>query len=143
MRRYLVVAHRTLGGAHLMDHLHQLRIDDPYCRFHLVVPRHMPDTLPGKPEEMESAAKRELDDILDRMASMGMGASGETGDRDPVEAVAAAVDRLTDRRIAGIILSTLPHGQSTWIRGDVPDRMRTRFPSIPLAHLIADEAPVT
>ncbi len=142
MRRYLVVAHRTLGGAHLMDHLHRLRVDDPYCRFHLVVPRHVPEHPSYEPEEIESTARRELDDILDRMASMGMGATGETGDRDPVEAVAAAVDRLTDLRIAGIVLSTLPRGRSTWIRGDVPDRMRTRFPTIPLAHLIADEVAV-
>ena len=42
MRRYIVVAHKTLGGAHLVEYLHELREQDPYCTFHLIVPEHHP-----------------------------------------------------------------------------------------------------
>ena len=42
MNRYLVIGHRTLGGAHLFDHLKQLRGEDPSCRFHVVVPQYTP-----------------------------------------------------------------------------------------------------
>ena len=40
MRRYVVVAHRTLGGEHLIDELCRRRAADPSCTFHLIVPEY-------------------------------------------------------------------------------------------------------
>ena len=142
MRRYLVVAHKTLGGPHLMDHLHELRAQDPYCRFHLVVPEHHPS---GRWNEGESQAQaqRSLDEMLDRMASVGIGATGEVGDPNPVYAVSVALRRGERSHVAGIILSTLPRGISRWWRFDVPRRMAEAYPSIPVTHLVSEEALVS
>ncbi len=41
MRRYLIVAHKTLGGDHLIEHVRSLREEGP-CRFLLLVPVEHP-----------------------------------------------------------------------------------------------------
>lgn len=142
MRQYLVVAHRTLGGAHLMEHLHELRLADHYCRFHLVVPRYHPDDTPPDPDDSEMTAQQALDDILERMAEMGMGAEGHTGDTDPVMAVIDAMSIIERAHLAAIIVSTLPRRESPWWQINVPDRLRHQFPEIPLTHVVANEVPV-
>lgn len=140
MRRYLVVAHKTMGGAHLMEHLHELRVRDPYCRFHLVVPEHHPHDHVWSEAEVHTAAQHTLDEMLERMAEMGMGATGEVGDANPVYAVGVVLRREGRRSFDGIILSTLPRGISRWWRFDVPRRMRTDHPDIPTTHLVSEEA---
>lgn len=140
MRHYVVVAHQTLGGAHLMEHLHHLREDDPYCRFHLVVPRRHPSTGPSSEASEAEVAQKVLDEVLDRMASMGMGATGDVGDTNPVFAAGDAVRRLGEDAVSGIIVSTLPTRASAWLRGSVPDRISKRWPRLPVTHLIAADA---
>ena len=115
MRRYLVVAHRTLGGAHLMEHLHHLREEDPYCRFHLLVPRHHTGGARYEADEKE-AAQAVLDEMLDRMAAMGMGATGDIGDANAVLAVEDAIRREGEGNITAIVVSTLPRRTSAWLR---------------------------
>jgi hypothetical protein len=140
MRRYLVVAHKTLGGAVLMDHLHHLREEDPYCHFHLVVPEQHPSNRSWSDGEARAAARAKLDEMLEMMASMRMGASGEIGDANPVYAVGSVLRRDGASSYAGIILSTLPRGISRWWLLDVPRRMATAYPQVPLTHLVAEEA---
>jgi GABA permease len=142
MRRYLVVAHRTLGGAHLMEHLHRLREEDPYCRFHLVVPRHHASTGPTFETDQVAAARAVLEEVLDQMAAMGMGATGAVGDANPVLAVDDAIRREGESNITGIIVSTLPQSTSAWLRGAVPDRIAKSFPLLPVTHVVAEEAVV-
>ena len=139
MRRYLVVAHRTLGGAHLMDHLHHLREEDPYCRFHLLVPRHHGGGSRYEAEEM-AVARTVLDEMLDRMAAMGLGATGDIGDANAVLATEDAIRREGEGAITGIVISTLPRRTSAWLRGDVPERIAKKFPLIPVTHVIAEDA---
>jgi hypothetical protein len=143
MRRYLVVAHKTLGGSHLMDHLHHLREEDPYCQFHLLVPVHHPKSGTWTEGSVRAEAKARLDEILELMAAMRMGATGEVGDANPVYAVGSVLRREGPSAFSGIILSTLPKGLSRWWMFDVPKRMRAAFPDIPFTHLVAEEAPVT
>lgn len=141
MRRYIVVAHKTLGGAHLIDHLHELREQDPACTFHLIVP----ETHPGSgwsEHSVRVAARATLDEMLERLAMMRIGATGEIGDADPVAAVGDTLRR-EGGGFAGIILSTLPKGISRWWLFDVPRRMAARYPKLPLTHLVADEALVS
>jgi GABA permease len=142
MRRYLVVAHRTLGGAHLMEHLHHLREEDPYCRFHLVVPRHHADEGPNFVAEQMEAARAVLNEVLDQMAAMGIGATGAVGDANPVLAVDDAIRREGESNITGIIVSTLPQSTSVWLRGAVPGRIAKSFPLLPVTHVVAEEVPV-
>lgn len=139
MRRYLVVAHKTLGGAHLVEHLRELREEHPGCRFHLIVPMHHPDHA-WTEGEVRAGAKRTLDEMLERLASMGMGATGEVGDANPVYAVGVVLRREGPGAFDGIVLSTLPHGISRWWRFDVPRRMAAAYPGLPLTHLVSDEA---
>ena len=140
MRRYLVVAHRTLGGAHLMEHLHHLREEDSYCQFHLVVPRYHPSTGSWNDAKIDARARATLDEMLDRMTAMGMGATGEIGDANPVLAVEDAMRREGVGTITGIVVSTLPGRSSAWLRGNVPDRVAKKFPLLHVAHVIAEEA---
>lgn len=142
MRRYLVVAHKTLGGAHLVDHLHALREQDQFCRFHVVVPEHHPSGAWSE-GEVRATAQRTLDEMLDRMASMGMGATGEVGDANPVYAVSNVLRRDGVDNYCGIVLSTLPKGISRWWRFDVPRRMAKAHPELPLTHLVSEEALVS
>ncbi len=143
MRRYLVVAHKTLGGAHLFEHLHELRVEDPNCRFHVVVPMQHPTDHVWTEQEVNAAAAERLDTMLETMAEMGMGATGEVGDSNPVYAIGVVVRREGLHSISGIVLSTLPRGISRWWRFDVPRRVAQAYPSIPLTHLVAEEALVT
>jgi len=142
MRQYLVVAHRTLGGAHLMEHLHELRVADPYCRFHLVVPRYHPDDTPPDPDTSDMTAHQALNDIHECMAEMRMGAEGHTGDTDPVMAVSDAMSIIDPAHLAAIIVSTLPHRESPWWQHNVPDQLRHQFPEIPVTHVVANEVSV-
>lgn len=139
MRRYLVVAHKTLGGEHLVEHLRELRQEHPGCRFHLVVPEHHPDRN-WTEGEVRAAADRALDEMLGRLASMGMGATGEVGDANPVYAVGVVLRREGRRAFDGIVLSTLPRGISRWWRFDVPRRMAEAYPELAMTHLVSEEA---
>ena len=139
MRRYLVVAHKTLGGSHLFEHLHHLREEDPNCRFHLLVPEQHPHDHAWTDGEATRAAQVRLAEVLDSMASMGMGATGEVGDSNPVYAIGTVLRREGEASFAGIVLSTLPTSSSHWLRSRVPHRIHQTYPDIPLTHLVADE----
>ena len=57
MRRYLIVAHQTLGGDHLIEHVRALREEGP-CRFLLLVPVEHPSDHPWTDGEVTAAARR-------------------------------------------------------------------------------------
>ena len=143
MRRYLVVAHRTLGGAHLLEELHRRREEDPYCTFHLIVPEYHPSNRTWTEHQVQLAAKQVLDEMLERLAEVRIGATGEIGDANPVYAVGSALRREGRDAFAGIILSTLPKGISRWWLLDVPRRMASEYPDIPVTHVVAEEARVS
>jgi hypothetical protein len=140
MRQYLVIAHRTLGGAHLMEHLRDLRARDPYCRFHLVVPRRHRPVGPSLEVDEIFEAQAVLDTVLDQMAAMGIGSTGHVGDPNPVVATGDAIRRIGIGDVTGIIVSTLPKRTSAWIRGDVPDRITKAWPLLSVSHVIAEDA---
>ncbi len=141
MRRYLVIGHRTLGGAHLLDHLHHLRQQDPHCRFHLIVPEYHPHDRHWTEAEVRATARVHLATMLENLAAMGMGATGEIGDANPVYAIGVTLRREGPDAFHGIILSTLPRRLSRW--WDAPKRIAQEYPTIPLTHLVADEALVS
>lgn len=143
MRRYLVVAHKTLGGEHLLEELHRRREEDPYCTFHLLVPEHHPSFKGWSEHDVRMAAQHTLDEMLDRLAAMRIGATGEVGDVNPVYAVGVVLRREPPGTFDGIILSTLPKGISRWWLFDVPSRMAAEYPDLPLTHLVAEEALTT
>jgi hypothetical protein len=86
------------------------------------------------------AAARTLDEMLERLAEMRIGATGEIGDANPVYAVGATLRREGRDAFSGLIISTLPKGLSRWWLLDVPQRMANEYPHLPVTHLVADEA---
>ena len=139
MNRYLVIGHRTLGGAHLFDHLEQLRGEDPSCQFHVVVPQYTPRDMLWEEGTTHDVAQRALDDMLAAMAAAGMTATGEVGNAHPVHALRDTIEREGADAFKGIILSTLPHGISHWLSLGDTRRIEKHFPSIPVTHLIAEQ----
>jgi hypothetical protein len=141
MPRYLIVAHRTLGGAHLMEHVKALRAGGP-CRFHLLVPVEHPMGA-WSDGEVQARAKRTLQAGLDRFNDERIIADGEIGDANPVYAVGVVLRREGPGAFDGIILSTLPAGPSRWLHLDVPSRMRKEYPDVEITHVVAEErAPI-
>lgn len=139
MRRYIVVAHRTLGGAHLIDELVHRREADPFCTFHLIVPEYHATKTGWDDLEVHAEARRTLNAMLERLAEIRIGATGEVGASNPVYAVGQLLQREGRDAFSGIILSTLPRGVSTWWLVGVPSRMATAFPHLPMTHIVADE----
>jgi GABA permease len=139
MRRYLIVANQTLGGAELIDAVRE-RIAAGPSEFWLVVPATpvthlepaylaMPvmgglPAVTGPPEEARSVARARLDAALAQLRGVGATVDGEVGDADPLRAAEAA---MSGREFDEIIVSTLPSRLSRWLRQDLPHRMEHRF----------------
>lgn len=141
MRRYLVVAHRTLGGSHLLAHLERLRAEGP-CRFTLLVPVEHPNHM-WTEGEVTAAAGARLQDGLARLSAAGIVADGEVGDASPVYAVGAILRREGEDAFDEVIVSTLPETISRWVRMDVPRRIQREHPRLRLVHLVAEREPAS
>ena len=136
MRRYLVVANRTLGGEHLLDEVRQRMADGP-CAFHIVVPASHPSSAWSEGQVVAMAQLR-LDDALARFAELGAEATGEVGDASPVRAIG---DVLLREPVDEVILSTLPPGLSRWVRQDVVHRVQRNY-EVPVTHIVAERESV-
>lgn len=139
MSAYLVVAHRTLVGEALLDHVRSL-CDAGDCRFHLVVPVTHPRDHAWSEGEVTAAARRRLDEGLAAFSAVGAEVTGEVGDANPVYALATAVRSSPGTAWDGIIVSTLPPGVSRWLGLDAVSRIRREF-DLPVTHVVAAETP--
>jgi len=137
MRRFLVVANQTLGGAHLRERIVSLMAEGP-CQFHIVIPASHPSGA-WSDGEVVAMASRRLDDALTSLRRLGVDVSGEVGDASPVRAIG---DALLQQEFDEIILSTLPPGPSRWLRQDVVHRVQRTF-SVPCTHIVADPEPAS
>jgi hypothetical protein len=140
MRRILVVAHKTLGGQHLLEEVGR-RMKGGDCRIHLVVPVNHPmgsfteASLHVAAEEVLEEGMRQIR-ALDPTGAVEV--TGEVGDANPV--YAAEVVKNRGEQIDEVIVSTLPKGASRWVLGNVPKKMERIFPDIDVTHLIAEDA---
>jgi nucleotide-binding universal stress UspA family protein len=141
MRHILVVAHKTLGGQHLLDELAQ-RLEHGGCAVHLVVPVTHPFGA-FTDASLHAEAVRVLDEGLRRIRALdptgSIDVTGEVGDANPV--YAAEVVRNRGQQVDEIIVSTLPRGVSHWILGNVPRRLERQFPEVEVTHLVAEAEP--
>ena len=132
MRHILVVAHKTLGGQHLLDELAE-RMAGGDCTVHLVVPVNHPFGS-FTDASLHAAAEEVLEEGLRRIRALdatgAIAVTGEVGDANPV--YAAEVVRNRGQQIDEIIVSTLPQGISRWLTADVPTKIRESVP-IPVA----------
>jgi PII-like signaling protein len=127
MRRYLVVANRTLGGRHLIEQIRRAVATGP-CAFHVVAP-----VPPDAGTDDQAAAQRRLNAQLERIAALGAEHSGEVVAGDPYDVAIAAI---AEHTIDELVVCTLPPGLSRWLGGDLVGRLREAT-NAPITHIIA------
>jgi hypothetical protein len=139
MRRYLVVANRTVGGMHLVYKVRECMTSGP-CRFHIVVPASHPvGDLTWTEGQDRASAEVRLVEAMARLRESGAVVTGEVGDTSPMEAIS---DVLRREPFDEIIVSTLPPGFSRWLRQDLPTRVRKQF-GLPVHHVVGVEERVS
>lgn len=134
MKEILVVANRTIGGAKLLDAVRE-RAASEEVHFHLVVPQSEPSAgLVVYDEAVRESAQVRVDLAVSVLASEGIVASGEVGDRDPF---LATMDAVAASRPAEIIVSTHPSAHSGWLRRDLIERIENAS-GLPVEHVVVD-----
>jgi hypothetical protein len=135
MRRYLVVANRTLGGDHLTAKVRECVAAGP-CEFHVLVPAsHTTKDLTWTEGGDRAAADARLAEAMARFRASGAVITGEVGDTNPMEAIG---DVLRRESFDEIVLSTLPPGASRWLGQDLPTRVRKQY-RLPVQHIVGAE----
>jgi hypothetical protein len=135
MRRYLVVAHQTLGSAELLEAMRDRLAEGP-CTFHLVVPEyHGGSGLTWTEGKVRAEAARRLEEARLRFVGEGLAVTGEVGDANPVDAVGEVLRREGRTAFAGVIVSTLPKTISKWLRIDAPSRIE-RSTGLTVFHVV-------
>jgi hypothetical protein len=134
-RRILVVANETLGGRELRSLIEE-RSHDRRTVILVCTPalnsrlRHWASDEDGA----RAAAQERLDASLAELRSLGIDASGEIGDANPLQAME---DGLRTFGADEIIISTHPPGRSHWLERGVVDQARGRF-TVPIRHVVVD-----
>jgi hypothetical protein len=118
-RRILVLADASVDGFELRD---ELRRRSGGRTVVLVV---SPVTGPPVADDRLAAS-------IVAMRAVGVDATGEIGDADPIQAIE---DALRTFRADELVVSMLPRGNSQWLELDVVERARERF-DLPLTHVI-------
>src|SRR5207237_676503 len=91
--------------------------------------------------QARAQAQHRLDATLERLAGEGLTVTGEVGCDSPVYAVDDVLIRDGSGTYAGIIVSTLPHAISKWLKVDVPTRIQ-RSTNLPVQHVVSQPADV-
>ena len=134
-RRILVIANETVGGLTLRSTIEErsrnLRAEVLVCTPALNSRlRHWT----SDEDSARVSAQGRLDASLDRLRSLGIDASGEVGDADPLQAME---DALRTFGADEIIISTHPEGRSHWLERGVVEKARERF-AVPITHVVVD-----
>jgi hypothetical protein len=134
-RRILVIANETVAGAALRDAIKaaskgaraQVRVVSPALNTPL---KHwMSDE-----DQARASADERLSRSISELGRLGIGAHGEIGDADPLQAIE---DALRTFGADMIIISTHPEGRSNWLERGVVSGARERF-AVPITHVVVD-----
>jgi hypothetical protein len=147
MRRCLIIANQTLGGAQLVAAV-QERIAREAHEFYVVVPAtplrdqelgvgSLPGSAPSPQERAYALARQRLDRAVRQIADLGGTADGEVGDADAFEAARLAAGGFAADEV---IVSTLPLGLSRWLRGNLPARIE-RALDLPVVRIVGEPEP--
>jgi GABA permease len=133
--RILVVANETVGGPELLSEIRS-RAGDRRAVVRVVSPAlNSPlKTWTSDEDQARAAAQGRLDASVQSLRAVGLDASGEIGDGDPVQAIE---DALRTFQPDELIVSTHPVGRSKWLERGVVERARERF-DLPLTHVVVD-----
>jgi len=140
MRHCLVVAHQTLDSPLLAEAMLE-EVSKGACTFHVVVPllNRGESGLTWTEAEVRAIATDRLDQALGRFTSQGFAVIGEIGaSSSPVDSAADVIRRHGQDFYDLVIVSTLPHAISRWLRTAVPTRLE-RATGIPVRHVEAPE----
>jgi nucleotide-binding universal stress UspA family protein len=134
-RRVLVVANETVAGEELLSTISTLALTQQ-TRFRVVCPalNSRLKTYTSDEDPARAAAQERLDATLARLAAVGIDASGEVGDGDPLVAVDDGVRTFGPNEI---VISTHPPGKSNWLEKGVVDSVRARY-DVPVTHVVVD-----
>jgi hypothetical protein len=125
VRRYLIVANRTLLGDPLLARVKECVAAGP-CEFHIVVPAtHAPGPFAQLEHRDHAFAGKRLEEGLARFRALGIEVVGEVGDARPMDAIRDVL--LHAPPFDEILLSTLPPGLSRWLHQDLPHRIARTF----------------
>jgi flavin-binding protein dodecin len=147
VRRYLIVANRTVGSTALERAVSE-RVAAGGAEFHVLVPVVLGawsmgagmDPVSGYAdsagvadlhEEADREAHARLDEVLARLERAGVVATGEVGSSDPLAAVEGVLQRGS---FDEVIVATLPAPVSRWLRLDLPRRIERRS-GLPVTHI--------
>lgn len=135
VRRILVVANETVGGKPLREEIR--RKSEGLEEQVLVISPALNSPLKYWASDEDGArvqAQQRLDASLARLRELGVDATGEIGDAEPLQAIEDAL------RLFGadeIIISTHPPGRSNWLEKGIVEGARERF-SVPITHVVVD-----
>jgi GABA permease len=85
-------------------------------------------------DQARASAQARLDESLGSMRAVGLDATGEIGDGDPIQAIEDAVRTFQPDEL---IISTHPAGRSHWLERGVVEKARERF-DLPVTHVVVD-----
>ncbi|HYJ61226.1 MAG TPA: hypothetical protein VE032_07170, partial [Actinomycetota bacterium] len=120
MRRYLIVANRTLAAGALLGAVRAIHAAAP-TSFHVLVPASHPSDHAWSDGQALATAAHRLERCLTMLADLGIEADGEVGDPSPIEAIRDVLAR--GERFDAIVLSTLKPGASRWLKLDPISRI--------------------
>ena len=134
MPHILVVANQTIGGAKLLELVRERAKQDD-TSFTLVVPMTKPRSgYVIYDDAVRDSAQVRLDLTLSYLRGEDVVASGELGDEDPFT---ATLDAIHEYHPDEVIISTLPHSSSGWLRRDLIERIQDAA-NAPVTHVISD-----
>jgi hypothetical protein len=139
MARYLLVAHQTADSPELEAKVLGLARDDPDAEFVLVVPAtqigyllELEEGASGSPLTRARLRAQRARDSLSR-AGVSLTAT-RIGHYDPLTAIE---EELRSGSYKGVVICTLPHGLSRWLRMDLPAQVSRRYPKLEVMHVMA------
>src|SRR5664279_475141 len=133
--RVLVVANETVQATALLTELRGLH-DEHSARYFVCVPArplHSGQGAVWAPDTAVTAAERRLETTLGILRGAGLVVEGEIGDYRPMHAMDRAV---AEFRPDLIVISTHPEARSAWLRQDIVEQARRKYP-VPVRHVVS------
>jgi hypothetical protein len=141
MRRILVVAHKTLGGQHLLEEVGR-QMKSGECHVHVLVPMNHPWGAFSE-SSCHAEASKVLEEGMRRLRELdttgAVDVTGEVGDANP--AYAAEVIKNRHETFDEIIVSTLAKSRSAWLRGDMVKKIGRVYAGTPVRHVLGEREP--
>lgn len=136
-RRVLVIANETCAGAAVCDEV-RYRAGHGPAEVLVVAPAlagsRMGHWLTSNVAGAREAASARLEASVAALRSMGLDATGQLGDADPLQALDDAFRVFAPDEI---VISTHPPARSNWLERRVVQRARDRY-QVPVTHVVVD-----